>query len=583
MKSRIFKLTLSILLSFTFMFVCSAASTGSKLIEDPNTNIVNYGDYADSKYSFGFHVNSESVIIPGNLQDFDLQYYELTNDKITFVPNGMEGSGKAYIIIKNVGNYHGKTLDLKLTYSWKDVNINNRHIFPVIALELFRNDGGISPQFLTTAYDIRYDILSDGKPVNVNMSMLLADIDFAQYYGLKLNDGRLNKIETVEGSEVYHLKTGDYDFIYDGINVDSNSSYGVEYERQHTARFELEGVSSFNFIMGPGDDFISYSDIFTAPIIGTESLYPPNDIITEDIAKNNIVENNDKFFAREVTLGGAAIASSAYGPYSPTKPIIFVSDNDEKLKDFDVIDKLDEEIIYDIFVSVPQENPEFYYTKYDIVDEIPEDLVVSSVHIYDEAGDIVDDKFTIIIDDNKYTISAKASTLSNGSFYNKTYDVRFKTNLTNATKEKVENGNRFAVENSSYVISKRTSESDKVNSNTVLTRYKAFNISTEAVNGEIDGSVDVAYFGDDVTINYKPNKGYIISKLIIDGEEVEINDNSTSYTFKSIDKDHSIKVIFEIENVNTGASVSFILLGVGLITGTGAIIYTKKKKKLFNI
>ncbi len=50
-----------------------------------------------------------------------------------------------------------------------------------------------------------------------------------------------------------------------------------------------------------------------------------------------------------------------------------------------------------------------------------------------------------------------------------------------------------------------------------------------------------AQYGSDVTFTILPDEGYLISQLLVDGEEVEISD---SYTFTNIDDHHTIEVIF---------------------------------------
>ena len=78
----------------------------------------------------------------------------------------------------------------------------------------------------------------------------------------------------------------------------------------------------------------------------------------------------------------------------------------------------------------------------------------------------------------------------------------------------------------------------------VVYEINKYKITTEAVNGTIDPEVEKEY-GSDQTINYKPNEGYHIKTIEVDGDKVPLSNNEDKYDFTNIDSDHHIKVTFE--------------------------------------
>lgn len=81
-----------------------------------------------------------------------------------------------------------------------------------------------------------------------------------------------------------------------------------------------------------------------------------------------------------------------------------------------------------------------------------------------------------------------------------------------------------------------------------------YQITTEAVNGEIDKSVTNIVAGVSRVINFKANDGYVLDKVIVDGQEIAITAGMTSYEFTDIDSDHTISV--EYKKQETGETNS---------------------------
>lgn len=69
-------------------------------------------------------------------------------------------------------------------------------------------------------------------------------------------------------------------------------------------------------------------------------------------------------------------------------------------------------------------------------------------------------------------------------------------------------------------------------------------ITTSVVNGKIDDNV-VASYGEAKTISYEGLEGYHLASLIVDGVEMDVEQNKDSYTFETVTGAHEIKAVYE--------------------------------------
>ena len=61
--------------------------------------------------------------------------------------------------------------------------------------------------------------------------------------------------------------------------------------------------------------------------------------------------------------------------------------------------------------------------------------------------------------------------------------------------------------------------------------------------------------GDDLTVTIKPEDGYVITDVVVDGESVGVVDE---YTFKDIQADHSLKVVVQPEKMLTDEHIAYV-------------------------
>lgn len=73
-----------------------------------------------------------------------------------------------------------------------------------------------------------------------------------------------------------------------------------------------------------------------------------------------------------------------------------------------------------------------------------------------------------------------------------------------------------------------------------------WNITAEAVNGKADGAEENIPDGENRTVMYTPDEGYQLKTLEVDGEEQDIAANPEGYSFSGIDRDHSVRAVFEM-------------------------------------
>lgn len=211
--------------------------------------------------------------------------------------------------------------------------------------------------------------------------------------------------------------------------------------------------------------------------------------------------------------------------------------------------------------------------------------------------DTVDDRFEITkaaankkdaaLDKQGQTVTVEFTNLDFDQVGEVYIDIQLKdTNDTNSVNKWIETNNGNAAVQ--YTDQNSKKKTDLVKSPKlyyeVLSSDKAFTITTEAVNGRIDGKSEVPE-GDNKTVYYTANKGYKLKSITVDGENVERTKYPDSYTFTNVTENHNIKVVFEVDasaGVKTGDSTNIILWIILIATSLAllsAVVFFKKGKK----
>ncbi len=97
--------------------------------------------------------------------------------------------------------------------------------------------------------------------------------------------------------------------------------------------------------------------------------------------------------------------------------------------------------------------------------------------------------------------------------------------------------------------------------------------------GTVDpsGTVKVE-IGEVKTITVTPNEGYVVSKITLDGEEIELKEDGV-YTV-TMDKDHAFTVVFEAPSkANVGLIISLVIIALCLVGGAAVFVLRWRKNQ----
>lgn len=217
--------------------------------------------------------------------------------------------------------------------------------------------------------------------------------------------------------------------------------------------------------------------------------------------------------------------------------------------------------------------------------------IAKDIEITDELGHNKTSMFTITVEDTevnwigallpdvalecgkekkKVTIKAKADTLKNASFYNnnyyfkipvrkiKDYDMKIYYNGSllgkNSKTARVPNTAQYKANRSITGFSTSISGGvlDYNNSSTVSIDIYG-KINTDVVNGTIDEGDEKVPLGSSKVIRYKPNDGYELSSITINGEDVDITKYTTEYIIDNLINNCNIKVVYEPIQTSKGS------------------------------
>ncbi|KXF71662.1 isopeptide-forming domain-containing fimbrial protein [Enterococcus faecalis] len=229
-------------------------------------------------------------------------------------------------------------------------------------------------------------------------------------------------------------------FTYDDIDNLQGITFGKEtYDRidslyvptdQSIIKYKEEkdgGITFFDGADQPLDDYLDPRGVFTFLYSDSSSFdftYSEDFATREQNTGRPIPANNNNQYAY---FGYSAKKILPTAPLIPTKT---VTDSDETNVDKNTLTGLGEAYTYTITHKVPDEIADFYYSNYEMQDElIPELERVSDVKVIDEAGNDVTGKFEAKHEGNLVKMVAKADVLKQADFYNHEYKFEFQTKI----------------------------------------------------------------------------------------------------------------------------------------------------------
>ena len=200
-----------------------------------------------------------------------------------------------------------------------------------------------------------------------------------------------------------------------------------------------------------------------------------------------------------------------------------------------------ETVTYTINQFIPMEDPSYLYDNFVISDNISSAFTIQSgnVKVLDQNNNDASYIFDISINGNNVSAKMKWDYVRNQGYYSNTYKLvipcTVNSNLIGFT-----NANGTYIDNNSSVTTTRGTKT----TNTVTTEVK-YQIDTSIDHGSITDTIYDIKGGSSRTVYFTPQKGYYISKIVVDGVEQNINDFNMlgdSYTISNISSNHSVQV-----------------------------------------
>ena len=378
------------------------------LISEENTSYLTFVDINDSttpfedpKYSFSFYPSSDTILTTWGISSsyYVNAYANFTNvdttGQLLIGDNINVTSGNVGFLLQNCGTYQGKKIAIKGTYYWDDT------LSPAMGILIDETHHAVYADFNENyPYSIKYEILQQdslnlnngneptGTSFPVNMTTMFGDIDYYQRFKVQFNNGNVDKIKV--------LKTTDYKM---GINKINDNTYEIG-DKIGTIESDIP-EESIMFLVSEIDDFT-----VTYGMINTDRT---NTYLIDSI--NAVLGTSG---THEIATG-QWVSFGGYGfmPYDTPTPIKTIINSENALVNNNEVFRIGETFKYQIIASVPGEiNPDYYYSKYEIIDEIPQGVTVNTddITIIDNVEDDVTTKFNITKTGNTITISKKDTT-----------------------------------------------------------------------------------------------------------------------------------------------------------------------------
>lgn len=402
--------------------------------------------------------------------------------------------GKVGVMYRNVGQYKGEIVDLKITVKdWDCVRDpgtkDGKGTYPTIAF--FKDDIIVQPQsvaFKGLKYSFEFYHHNSLEPFSLKFHNTFKDMDVTEY--MILNDGQ--GLSDVHLTDNTYLKIdGNKIFSPDAVESDSNNkehwitvlgetaAFDFEYSRKRDEDFDM---------LTPLNTRTFYWFIFSGESVSRFDTPPLNEKV--DDSEMNIVLNTTEFN-------------------------------------------------YKTYFTVPQES--FYYTKFELRNEIEDCLQVEGVKVFDESGTDVTSLFNI--DQN---VDLRLKDCNDPSFYGKSYIYQLIVKKKKAADVSMWSNK---VPNHTTITTDRGIEK----SNIVYTTFK-HTITSSIQNGNITQSQKDINATESRTFEYTSSdtNKYVLESVCVDDKLIDIKKYPTSYTFNNINDDHKISVKYKrVYAINT--------------------------------
>lgn len=478
-------------------FFQRANASSNSIINAPNASVVTPDDEAGSKYSFiakfikgvttvetggGGWTNNVYVNIPPQKWDGKIGL-DVTKTK----------KGQSWIRYNNVGTADdGTPIDLKITIQdWEQYkNAQNMVSNNIVAFNnvsaIATYQGGFSWVKQTWTY------LEHGTDKEKPVSGYYSWIDVDNLQGMTIGK------ETYKAIDKLYVPTKDTIIKYKE-EADGGKTF---YDSDDIPLDDGDNRGDFTFLYSNRSRFdFTYSEDFATREKNLGYPLPP---------KNN---NQYSYF------GYSAKKPVRTAPMIPTKT---VTDSDETNVDKNTLEGLGEVYSYTITHKVPDEMKEFYYSNYEMQDElVPELERVSDVKVTDEAGKDVTNKFEAKHEGNLVRMVAKADVLKTADFYNHEYKFNFQTKIREGVSlDKYLVDGKLQIPNKAKII--QNNKEVPTDETTTTVTPKDPSIAKKILEGDKEVDLTSAKVGDEVTFKLDvqvPNTKDMTSLVIQDDLE----------------------------------------------------------------
>ena len=402
--------------------------------------------------------------------------------------------GKVGVWYRNVGEYNGQMLDLKITImDWTALRS------PQTISTSSGNMTSYPSVWFDSSYSIKIDVINgyikepkykfefynkSGNPVNVTGHINMLDIDDNQY-----------------------VQSDDFSKVYVASNTHLTFTGG-------------------NKLQAPSSGDIATSDVrgWATALIDNKSSFTYKFSNKNHDSENFSNKRNTRSFYTILMDGDSLARFNTPAPIKSGPGSIQAGNS----------------VSYNVAFTVPQQPSGYLYSKFVMTDTLPSGLTYKSFSVVDDTGANVTSLFTGSVSGQTFTLTAKSPTAS--SFYFKGYTVTINATSSADFTGKQGSDGKVILKNQVSITAQNTSTPETKTSNAVNTEV-LFKIDTKTDgNGSITNSIKGISAGSTKEITFTPNAGYEVDTVTVDGTQVTATDK---YVFSDISKNHDISVTFK--------------------------------------
>ena len=151
-----------------------------------------------------------------------------------------------------------------------------------------------------------------------------------------------------------------------------------------------------------------------------------------------------------------------------------VTDSDEKEVTENTLSGMTEPFLYTLSHNVPGESPEFYYSSYQVTDQIPAELFPdpSRFKVLDDGGNDVTDRFECEEEGNLVVFRAKENWLSEDLFYDNNYNYQIPVSIREEAALAEEDDGWYRFYNTCTAVLTRPQGEESTESNETITKVR---------------------------------------------------------------------------------------------------------------